>query len=125
MRRPGFTAIVIGTLALGIGAAATIFSVVNGLLLNPLPYPEADRLVILWMGRTGANVDKDWLSGGHFTDIRNQTSVFEQLAVTEGYTSTMTGRGAATEVGSVRASPPRRLSGSSGSRRMPRRGLVA
>jgi len=102
-KRPAFTMVIVGTLALGIGGTVAIFSVVNSLLLNPLPYPDADRLVMLWQGRRGAGVERDWFSGGQFSDIRSQTSVFESLALTEGGTSTLTGRGAASEVGWVRA----------------------
>jgi len=102
-RVPGFTATVTTTLAIGIGGAVAIFSVVNALLLRPLPFPDADRLVLIWQGRRGADVDKDWLSGGHFSDIRDQTSAFEALTFFEGGASTLTGRGQATEVGWLRA----------------------
>ena len=102
-KAPGFAAVVAITLALGIGATATIFSVVNSLLLSPLPYPDSDRLVMLWQGRQGANVDRDWFSAGQFSDLQSQTTAFEQLAFVDGSSSTMTGRGRATQVGWVRA----------------------
>ena len=52
MRRPGFTMAAVLTLALGIGATVSIFTVVNGVLLDPLPYPDSDRLVVLWSRNT-------------------------------------------------------------------------
>jgi hypothetical protein len=103
-RTPGFTALVAITLALGIGATVTIFSVVNALLLNPLPYPDADRLVMLWEGRRGANVEKDWFSGGQFADIQSQTRAFEELSLVYGASSTVTGRGRAVRTGWIQAS---------------------
>ncbi len=62
LRRPGFTVSAVGTLALGIGVTVAIFSVVDGVLLRPLPYPESDRLVVFWKanaqrGSRSDNVD--------------------------------------------------------------------
>lgn len=102
-KTPGFTGVVAVTLALGIGGTVTMFSVVNALLLRPLPYPDAGRLVIMWMGRPGASVNKDWFSPAQFADIQAGTDAFETLALAEGSSATMTGRGPAARVGWVRA----------------------
>jgi hypothetical protein len=59
-KKPGFTAVAILSLAIGIGANSAIFSVTNALLLHPLPYQVADRLVILWSRSPGLNNDKNF-----------------------------------------------------------------
>ena len=78
LRQPGFTAIVIGTLALGIGASTAIFSVVNSVMLRRLPYGTADRIVAIQElnreGRLGQ------VTGPNFLDWRAQNTVFEHLA---------------------------------------------
>lgn len=98
-KTPAFTAVVAVTLAVGIGGTSALFSVVQALLLEPLPYPDADRLVHFWQGRRGAGVEGDWLSPALFGDIRDQTDAFDELALTYGASSTLSERGRAQEVG--------------------------
>lgn len=74
-------ATVVLTLAVGIGSTTAIFSVVDALLLNPLPYANADRLVLIWQRVPDANVQEDWLSAGQFNDIVEQSESFEELAL--------------------------------------------
>ncbi len=99
---PGFAAVIVITLSLGIGATTAIFSVVNALLLNPLPYPDADRLVVLWQGRSGQNIDKDWFSAAQFIDIRDGSDVFESVTLSLGSSVIMSGRGLPAELGYMR-----------------------
>jgi predicted permease len=84
VKTPGFTAVAVLTLALGIGANTAIFSIVNSLLLHPLPYSNSDRLAIIWTHSPGANVDQDWPSPGQYQAIKSQTTVFEDIAIIRG-----------------------------------------
>ena len=102
-KAPLFTAVVVGTLAIGIGASTAIFTVVNSLLLNPLGYADADRLVIMWQGRQTLEIEKDWFSPAQFVDIRDGTDMFEDLSLSIGASITLMDRGVPTEIGYVRA----------------------
>jgi len=96
-RQPAFTAIVVITLALGIGANTAIFSVINGVLLTPLPYREPHRLVMLWETRPGG--DRPLASYPNFLDWRQRQRGFEDIGVYyRGRPFTMTGRGDAERV---------------------------
>jgi predicted permease len=91
-KSPGFAVIAILTLAIGIGANTALFSVVNGVLLNPLPYPQSDRLVALYARANEFN--KFSISYPNFLDWSRQNHSFSSLAAFRGETFTMTGIGA-------------------------------
>jgi putative ABC transport system permease protein len=78
IRSPGFALVAILTLALGVGASTSIFSVVNGVLLRPLPFPESDRLVALF--NVTPEGERDNHSGANFLDIRERSRSFAGLA---------------------------------------------
>ena len=80
LKKPGFTLIAALTLALGIGANTAIFSVVNAVLLRPLPYEESERLVILYETNPQMGRDEMRVSYPNFTDWRAQSQSFEQMA---------------------------------------------
>ena len=77
---PGFTAIAVACLALGIGVNATIFSVIDGVILRPAPYPEPDRLIILNARNLEQRVNRGPLSYQDFKDIRDTATSFESIA---------------------------------------------
>jgi putative ABC transport system permease protein len=78
LKRPGFTAIAVITLALGIGASTAIFSVVDGVLLRPLPYPQAEKIVQL--RELGANGGRMAFAEPNFLDIRARSRTLESVA---------------------------------------------
>jgi putative ABC transport system permease protein len=91
LKHPGVTAIAVVTLALGIGANTAIFSVVNAVLLNPLPYKQPDRLVSLWEDVPGHG---RWrVAPANFFDWKKQNTVFEDVAAFGQNSLTLTGEG--------------------------------
>ena len=78
-RRPAFTVVAILTLALGIGANSAIFSVVNAVLLRPLPYKNADNLVMLWSKFYREGAEKVSVSAPEFTDFKTRSKSFEHI----------------------------------------------
>src|SRR5215813_4840613 len=104
LKNPGFTAVAVLTLALGIGANTAIFSVVNGLLLRPLPYRDSERLAIIWTHSPGANVDQDWPSPGQYSAVVAANTVFEEIAIIHGSNIILTGQGEPARLGVVRVS---------------------
>src|SRR5262245_30813017 len=80
LKKPGFTLIAVITLALGIGANTAIFSVVNAVLLRPLPYAEPERMVALWESNKQRSVDRNAISYPNFFDWRAQSKSFERMA---------------------------------------------
>src|SRR6266511_2012984 len=91
LKNPGFTAVAALTLALGIGANTAIFTVVNAVLLQPLPFHEPERLVRVW--RSSAEDDRTALSFPDFADIRAKQTVFERMAAWRSGDCTLTGQG--------------------------------
>jgi predicted permease len=86
------TTVIVASLAIGIGANSAIFSVVDALLLRPLPYPHPDRLAAVWLHSPAIGILRDWPSPGQYIDIQNQNHSFEQMALAQSRTFTLTGR---------------------------------
>jgi predicted permease len=92
-KKPTFTIVAIVTLALGIGANAAIFTVVNAVLLRPLPYPHPDRLMFVWTHNPRQGFDKDVATYPNYQDWMRQSSSFENMAAYTGRGFTLTGAG--------------------------------
>ncbi|UCD24016.1 MAG: ABC transporter permease [Gemmatimonadota bacterium] len=92
-RTPGFTVVAAVTLALGIGANTTIFSVVDSVLFNPLPYHDSDRLVGVYHTAPGLGYDQFGISPGIFLQYEEQNDVFERMAIFTSTQRNLTGEG--------------------------------
>ncbi len=96
LKAPGVTAVVIITIALGIGANTALFSVVNGVLLNPLPYPQPDQLVALRESKP--NFEWGTIPYPNFRDWQKDNRTFSSMAVWRNYAFSLTGTGEAEQV---------------------------
>jgi predicted permease len=97
-RSAGVTLVIVASLAIGIGANTAIFSVVNALLLKPLPYPEPDRLAVLWLRSPGISIPQDWPSPGQYIDVQNENHSFEEMSISQGRSGTLINRDEALRV---------------------------
>jgi putative ABC transport system permease protein len=104
LKNPGFTAVAVLTLALGIGANTAMFSLVNGVLLKPLPYPDSDRLVALFENHREQGQDFVNLTAPGFTDWRKQSTLFEDLAAYQPGGFDLTGTGDPARLSGIRSS---------------------
>ena len=92
LRAPGFAVVALLTLALGIGANTAIFTVVNALLLRPLPYADPERLVMVWQDyRARGGPADEWATPGNYVDWRAEKTLFQQVAVISGWRPALTG----------------------------------
>jgi len=92
-KNPGFTAVVVIALALGIGANTAIFSVVNTVLLRPLPYKDPEQLVMVWEDASRQGYPRDTPAAANFVDWRDQNSVFSGMAAIAEMNFNLTGVG--------------------------------
>jgi putative ABC transport system permease protein len=93
VKNPGFTIVAVIALALGIGANSAIFSVVNAILLRPLPYKSPDQLVVIWENAAHLGFPKDTPSPANFLDWRGQSTVFAGMSAFAERSFNLTGVG--------------------------------
>ena len=92
LKTPGFAPVAVLTLALGIGANTAIFSVVHALLLKPLPYPGAERMVLLAQDLSArGGPDREWTSPGNLFDWKAETSIFESMTAVRPWQPSLSG----------------------------------
>jgi len=93
LKNPGFAVVAVIALSLGIGANTAIFSVVNGVLLRPLPYPQPEQLTMVWLDNRRQGIREDVTSYPNFLDWRNQNKTFQEMAAVRNVNTSLTGVG--------------------------------
>ena len=94
--------VILASLGVGIGANSAVFSVVDALLLSPLPYPQPERLAAVWLHSPAIGIFRDWPSPGQFIDLQNENQSFEQMALAQTRMFTLTGREQPERVAGIR-----------------------
>src|SRR5512146_2547398 len=92
-KSPGFTAVAVITLALGIGANTVTFSTVNGMLLRPFLFPQLRRVMAIWATAPNQNIERTSAAAANFRDWQEQNHSFQYLAAMHGWNANMTGAG--------------------------------
>ena len=105
LKRPAFTLIAVAALALGLGANTAIFSVVNAVLIRPLPFPASDELVVLWSHNPAETPEREQLSADDFLDWRARSTTLSGMAAWLYWGLSMTGTGEPEDVTVARVSP--------------------
>src|SRR5882672_10336165 len=103
-KNPSFTLVAVLTLALGIGANTAIFSVVNAVLLNPLPYAKPDRLTMIWTKLEKIGLAQNWVSEPEVLDFRQQSKLFESFGVIYSRSVSLTGGGESEQLNGAQVS---------------------
>src|SRR6185437_2358848 len=101
---PGFTLVSIGTLALGLGATTAIFSVINGVLLKPLPYAHPEQLVSLWMTAPGVKIEDLNMGPSVYFTMADDSRAFQAVSIWTSGTTSITGNGQPEQVSAIFAS---------------------
>src|SRR5918995_5905998 len=91
LRNPGFTTIALLTFAVGIGVNAAVFSVFNGVLLRPLPYPDSDRITMIWMDNRRQGIKEDITSYPNYRDWKEQSTSYAHMAAVMNAAFNLTG----------------------------------
>jgi predicted permease len=94
--------VILASLAIGVGANSAVFSVVDALLLRPLPYPQPERLAGVWLHSPSLAIFRDWPSPGQFLDLRTENHSFEQMALAQTRNATLTGRERPERIATIR-----------------------
>ena len=103
-KNQGLTFVVVLSLAIGIGANSAVFSVVDALLLRPLPYPQPDRLANIWLHSPGIGIYRDWPSPGEYQDLQQENHSFDEMAIANLDKMTLTGHGQPQRIDIMKAS---------------------